>query len=433
MTRCSFRSSPALPARSPTRPGRCASSRTAWLVWPLLVAAAPAVAFDGAFVLIEGGAWNVDDGPVPYVLEPNGSDDIDDGSDLDALRDAFRAWECVEGVKLRFEEQEGPGPASIDDDGQNTLFWDETGAFGLGPATLGVTVGGASPNTPRQYADIVFNGFDSSWSVDGSAVDVTSIALHEIGHFVGLDHPCSSSGGQETGCNGPERSVMTPVWSGELDRFPRADDEEGLRAMYPAGADDESGCEGPFRKGERCSCDGECVEGLVCASADDSPKVCTPTCASDAADCGAGFTCVLDAPEGDEPAPGVCLKVGEGGAPTGAICQNGGQCASGTCSLLFDLERSLCQVACTADTDCGAGVCYEGFCLGSAAHEECEAPAEGCTCTSSPLSAAGAPVSRGPSGPSGPWSFLPGLAALVGALGLVVLGARRGRAGGSAP
>lgn len=379
--------------------------------------AAPARAFDGAFVLIEGGAWNVDDGPIPYVLEPNGSDDIDDGSELDALRDAFRAWECVEGTKLRFVELEQPGPADIAADGLNTLFWDETGDFGLGPATLGVTVGDANPGAARASADIVFNGVDSTWSVDGRGVDVTSIALHEIGHFVGLDHPCDRAGGQETNCNGAERSVMTPVWSGGLDRAPRPDDEEGIRALYPAGPDDTSGCEGPFRKGERCTCDGDCVEGLVCASVDGGEKLCSDTCASDNADCGGGSACVLDAPEGDEPARGVCVKITEGGAPAGAICQNGGQCASGTCALLFELSRSLCQVPCQDTGDCEGGVCHEGFCLGAASHEECEGPAEGCTCAAGHRSG----------GPSSANAAV-GLGALAA---LALLAARRRRGGGS--
>jgi MYXO-CTERM domain-containing protein len=358
-----------------------------WLGLPL-----PARAFDGAFLAIPGGAWDVEQGPVEYVLEPNGSDDIRDGSDLNAIRDAFRAWECVSGTKLRFVEGEGPGPADIDDsDGKNTLFWDETGAFRLGPATLGVTVGSAGGGS-RSFADIVFNGRDVQWSTNGGpGADVQSIALHEIGHFIGLDHPCDrSGGGGETNCNGSDRTVMTPVWSGELERSPKRDDEEGVRALYPAEADDGSTCDGPFRKGERCSCDEECVEGLVCASAG-GPRVCAERCRSDDASCGAGFGCVLDLPDGDEPAPGVCVKIEGDGLPAGAVCASGRDCASGTCALLFDLARSLCQEPCGDDTDCSVGRCYEGFCLGAAVHESCDEPAPpSCGCASSAPSSPGA-------------------------------------------
>lgn len=368
-----------------------------------------ALAYDGAFLPIEGGAWNVDNGPVPFSLDPAGSDDIADASDDDALRDAFRAWACVVGTKLRFEETEEPGVAAIEDDGINTLFWDETNEFGLGPATLGVTVGDAG-GAERSSADIVFNGYDSTWSTDDgpSAVDVGSIALHEIGHFLGLDHPCDKEGGQESNCNGPEQSVMTPVWGNAIDRAPLPDDEEGVRALYPAD-DEESRCDGPYRKGEACSCDEECIEGLVCViPAGGGKSTCGETCASDDSDCGPGFACVLSLPEGDDRAEGVCVKSEDGNKPAGSVCINAGECADGTCALLFDLTRSICQEYCETDDDCSEGRrCYENFCLGGTSHETCPVPPGGCGCTQSS---------------SSPWAG----AGALGALALFVLRRRRG-------
>jgi len=352
----------------------------------IAASASPEVAaYDGAYVLIDGGGWNIEAGPVPYSLEPAGSDDVADDSDLEALRTAFRAWACVPGTTLRFEESETPGVVAVEDDGVNSLFWDETGDFGLGPGTLGVTVGDAGQGT-RGQADIVFNGADSAWSTDEgpSAVDVGSIAVHEIGHFLGLDHPCDKSGGAEENCNGPERSIMTPAWDGVIGRNPLADDEEGVRALYP---DDGSGsgCDGPFRKGEACSCDDECVEGLVCVQPPGGGRsVCGDTCASDDSDCGLGFACVLGMPDGDDRAEGVCVKTADDAKPPGAVCLNRGECASGTCALLFDLTRSICQEACEDDGDCTEGrSCYEGFCLGGTSHEACPLPPQTCGCSSS--------------------------------------------------
>lgn len=348
-----------------------------------LLLSVPSYAYEGAFLAVEGAAWNIEAGPLEYVLEPSGSDDISDGSDLQAVRDAFRAWECVEGTSLRFVEGQGPGPATIDlDDGKNTTFWDETGEFGLGPGTLGVTVGDIGGS--RTAADIVFNGADSAWSTDDgpSAVDIGSVAAHEIGHFVGLDHPCDREGGVEVNCNGPERSIMTPVWGGGLEREPRSDDAEGVVALYPA-ADPNGRCDGPRVRGQSCICSDECVAGLVCAAAPGEESVCVETCASDASDCGNGFACVLSPPAGDEPASGTCVK-NDAVKPAGAVCAAGGECASGTCALLFEVQRSVCQEACSSTSDCTNGVCFEGFCLGGVDVVACpEETAEGCSCSAS--------------------------------------------------
>jgi MYXO-CTERM domain-containing protein len=359
---------------------------------PALALLALVAAYDQPYKLIDGGAWDIEQGPIPYVLEPNGVDDIDDGTDLDALRDAFRAWSCVEGTAVRFEEQPGPGPAVPDlGDGKNTLFWDETGEDGLGPGTLGVTLGDAGGGK-RAAADIIFNGFDSSWSVDDgpSAVDVGSIALHEIGHFIGLDHPCDGDAPNETNCNGPERSVMTPVWGGGVERQPLPDDEDGVRFLYPG--DNQSSCTGPFRKGEKCNCDGDCVDGLVCAATGaDDKKVCTQTCDAGNVDCGGGFVCALSAPEGNEKAPGICAKLVAAAAPEGAQCAIDADCASGSCKLLKSQVQRVCSLHCDADKDCPGGeTCFENFCLGAVGHEECPDPnaGQGCGCTSSQTSPA---------------------------------------------
>src|SRR4029077_19031931 len=117
---------------------------------------------DQPYKLIPGGAWDVDSGPVHFVVAPAGSKDITDGSATKAVRAAFHAWQCIGKTKLRFQD-DGDGPAKQDlADGKNTVFWDETGIYGLGPGTLGLTIGDATPGVARKSADIIFNGFDAS-------------------------------------------------------------------------------------------------------------------------------------------------------------------------------------------------------------------------------------------------------------------------------
>ncbi len=352
----------------------------------LLLTSSPA----GAYKLL-GSAWDADRGPVLFHLEPSGSDDIDDGSDLDAVRSAFRRWSCVAGSRLRLLEGEAVGAKENEaGDGRNSVFWDEDGSYGLGVATLGVTFGpaGESPEEPveRTWSTIVFNGVDHTWSTSDNPslpaglTDVESIAVHEAGHWLGLAHPCEDA--QETVCLGPDEAVMAPTYPGGLLRELGSDDEEGIRALYPQ--DDDSTCQGPFRQGERCSCNDECVEGLLCVPTSDG-GLCAPACSSEDASCPAGFSCVLGAGS-DGAVGGLCQKLeGEGAAP-GSICQRDDECALGLCARAAPVGRTVCRVSCEAAGDCPAEhACVEGVCLSTAGNEGlvCEDLDEGgCACSS---------------------------------------------------
>lgn len=382
-----------------------------------LVAAPAARAYN-----LLGAVWDADKGPVVYHLEPSGSEDISDGSDLEAVRQAFRNWACVEGSRLRFVEGEEAGVKNVTlDDGVNSVFWDEDNSFGLGPATLGVTFGTAPP-TPdetliRDAADIVFNGFDHEWATDEAEVgagkiDVGSIAIHETGHWLGLGHPCSDP--QETQCLGPDEAVMTPAYPGGVIREPLQDDIDGLLEMYPAA--DESRCDGPYRQGEVCACNDECVTGLLCVEGLSGKQVCAPKCSSEDASCPVGFACVLGAaPTNGDPAQGTCVRLGDDGLkPLAALCERDGDCAEGICIATPAIGRTVCKKSCDVDGDCPGGYrCVDEVCVGQGASEGIQCPTEpeppGCGCQSSARGA--------------PW-----LTALALALSGFVLGVRRRRA-----
>lgn len=355
------------------------SSAAALALITLVLPAGRAVAFDDAFKTL-GFQWDISAGPIPVSLEPSGSDDIDDGSDLVAVRAAFNAWACTEGTSIRFEETEEPGLAAFDNgDGVNSVFWDEDGsACGMGPGTLGI--GGGDGET----GDICFNGRDSTWGV-GTATDVQSIAMHEIGHFIGFAHPCDNDA-DESSCIPSSRAIMFPAWSGENERDLRQSEIDGVRSVYPADPDLPSGCNGPFGPGEKCLCNDECVEGLVCIPDAQQVPRCGRTCAANAADCGTGAVCVLDVPQDGGVAPGSCVAI-TGQKPAGAICGQANECQSGTCLANIDLGTSICLAPCGNDDDCAGGTCFSDFCLGGFESIACEEPTiEDCQCSSTSVS-----------------------------------------------
>jgi uncharacterized protein (TIGR03382 family) len=343
------------------------------LLFATVVLTAPAAS---AYQLA-GAVWDPDPGPSLYRLHPAGSDDISDGSDLEAVRAAFHTWSCAEGSRFRFAEQQDAdgvleGIAEFNlDDGVNTVFWDEDGSSGVqfGEATMAVTMGDGGGNFFRRNADMVFNGIGFTWSTDGSATDVQTVALHEAGMWLGLTISCAELDPEPVDCLDRSAAAMGPIWDGTTPYHElQADDLAGVVALYPQDADDPSTCDGPYRTGEYCGCNDDCAEGLECALQPDGRQLCSKTCNGDDPTCGPGSNCVLGAiPEGEEgPAPGQCLRAISGmAAQPGTACINNGMCGAQDCTNLAATGGvDVCVTGCVEDDDCDDGfVCSGIACL----------------------------------------------------------------------
>lgn len=221
-----------------------------------------------------------------------GSADVTDGSDVAAARRALDNWNKAVGQCSYIQLVELP-PApdarpSVDDEGNNTadhrnvIYFVEQGWSHDRSAAAITTVfyieRADSPNNGRILdADVELNGQFFRFTTDGKKLhtDIENTVTHELGHLLGLDHPChdgahayrptDSEGTPIPDCNDvigsstPEYAAMREVTMfnfaepGETRKRSLAqDDIDGVCSTYPLSAD-PGVCQDP--RGDR---DGGC-------------------------------------------------------------------------------------------------------------------------------------------------------------------------------
>ena len=133
---------------------------------------------------------------VNFVIHETAHPGTSDGSDEAAIRVGFEAWKKIPSSRIDFIELTDATSRSRTDwrsDDLHTVMWDmdnESGFFGAGSGLVAITPVDFNPTTGQIIdADILFNG-TKQFSTDGNSgkFDIQSIATHEVGHFIGLDH-----------------------------------------------------------------------------------------------------------------------------------------------------------------------------------------------------------------------------------------------------
>ena len=211
----------------------------------LLLAAVDAQAWQG-----QVGKWNTTQtNTIGFRIDTSGSSrsGINDGSDVRAIRSGLQSWTDVTCSPIAGQDlgDVRGAPTATNDNTNNIWFQSNPQAWPYGPGTLGITTtsfigrrGACSGGGRRPYngcyivdADIQFNevSYPSNRGRWGTAdrgrhIDVESIAVHEIGHALGLDHPCE---------NCTVDAVMTPSYVGYPFRYLRQDDTDGICGVYP--------------------------------------------------------------------------------------------------------------------------------------------------------------------------------------------------------
>lgn len=178
--------------------------------------------------------------PVRYFITDRSVPSVSASQFQDAIDRAFNRWEAVETATVRADFAGFTGALPVSD-GMTTLGFVNRPDLDRVVAATSFTTDVLSGEILE--SDIFFNA-SLSWSVaspgEENRFDVESIAVHEVGHLLGLAH--SALGETELRAGGRRvlgaEAVMFPiafVAGTTLGRVLKADDIAGISDIYPTG------------------------------------------------------------------------------------------------------------------------------------------------------------------------------------------------------
>ena len=181
--------------------------------------------------------------PVPYFVSEQNPSNVSNADLQGALARAAATWSAVESAQVRFAFQGLTTALPEVIDGRTTIgFLDRPDL----DQVLGATSFMIDTSTGAIIEADVFLNSRFLWSVDPSGiagrVDLESVALHELGHLLGLSH---SAIGETVRTGGGNRrvtasgAIMFPIAmsSGTIaERVLHADDIAGISDLYPTAA-----------------------------------------------------------------------------------------------------------------------------------------------------------------------------------------------------
>lgn len=355
----------------------------------------------------EASNWNPGSLPIQYGINlSTAPSEIGASGAQSAVEAGFASWSAPACSAWRTTDTGPTTRRASNNDRQNTILW----VSGTWPATLGdvnSVIGVTTPVwTSGGYfidADIQFNNVGFTWSLTGArnTVDTQSIATHEEGHFLGLDHSATNA------------AVMYASYSGGTKRVLDCDDIRGACAIYPSGGDLPSTCgggtmmppTGTGATGSPCTAPTECTSGL-CVS-DGTNQFCSARCTDDCG-CPVGYHCFATTTAGVSvcAAGGNTCSTGRDSGTTmmptghdfGEPCSASTECRSNLCAHASGATTGFCTRACADDATCPCG--YQCFPTTTPDTNVCGPGTDTCTSTDAgtvtPVGDAG--VDAGPMG-----------------------------------
>jgi len=326
-----------------------------------------------------------------YKVSPACSADLPSASCLQAVDDSFAAWLGQACSSIQFQKDTSAWTntnlqlsAFGYQNFKNEIAWIEDSRWVYGRYVLGVTAPYFNPSNGNiSEADIVFNGYHETWTLAGAdwSTDVKNVAVHEIGHFFGLQHVLYGYASANPPTMAPEADPYMKS------RTPEADDLAGVCFLYPQGtyacasnancpavvADGANGeyyagqltCDaqkrcggisndvpvGTAQLGQSCVGSGDCVGGMTCYPVAGSSGVCASDCTTSPDNCPSGFECV---PYETLPSQGLCFEGFGGGTKSiGEACSSSAECVTNLCAP--DIGGPRCRQPCNVSSNCPSG------------------------------------------------------------------------------
>ena len=274
----------------------------------------------------------------------------------DAIHQAIAAWSAptCTGVRPVYVGRTTALPRAMN--GVNTIGWvDNWADHGFPSYSAGSTDTQYLRSDEKWHiaeADIYLNAA-LSWSLGGTgnSKDIAAVLTHEMGHALGLLHPCEPDGtdGAPRCSSNFADQTMYPLYEAGAGTL-AAEDISGICYLYPAAGDGCDTCTPDQTCSEnqcvtQCGAD-TCLSGQVCGFAGcAAPGSCLQldcvgnACKADSA-CMPLSRCVS----------GVCAR---GPRTLGEPCEASADCSTGVC------VKQQCVVECFGNTDCQAGECTQ--------------------------------------------------------------------------